>query len=361
MYERETFMRFKTMLFALIAVALVVSPIMAKDVEKTSYRKADFNTMTSRDLFESFEGDFPPAGWTVESPSGHTGEQSWFQGTTSPSDGISHAQCDYDPALVAQDCRLSFATEIIEGAEHLNFSMAASLYWMTDPNANYTMKVLVDDVEMFDLASVYVGPNWVHEVHDIDLTDYIGQTVTVTFQYVGNDGAAIYLDAVGVNEGVEGPPPPPPAPENDTCDGAIAVDPGTFSITGDLTNATNAFVTLGSDGCTGYNADGNDVVYVMTMAPEAVLDVSVTGSHDGAIYLVTDCMDPANTCLVGADDTLSGDAEVLTYTNDTGEALVVFFVVDAYSGGADFVMEGTLTGVVATNDATFGSVKAMYR
>lgn len=357
-------MNIKRTLTILALIAIIAVPVMAKTVEKTSWRVGTVNNAPSRDLAEGFEGDFPPAGWTLDSPSGHTGETHWSQGplgTESIYEGLHIAQVNYDAALVPQDCRMSFDHAIIETEDHLNFAVAASAYWMTAPNDNYTMKVLVDGTEVFDLATAYGEENWVYEIHDIDLAGYVGQTVTITFQYVGTDGAALYLDAVGVNDGVDTPPPPEP-PVNDTCDGAIAIPAGTFSFDGDLTEANGDYDTLGSDGCTGYSAAGNDVVYVVTMQPGDQLNVVYTNVADGNVYLITDCEDSPNSCLIGADDTLSGDAEEFTYTNETGDVLTAYVICDAYgsgNGGA-FTLTGELSTTVATEDHSWTSVKGLF-
>jgi len=354
-------MRTMKMLTLLALVAIIAVPVMAKTVEKTSWRTGTVASPFSRDLAEGFEGDFPAAGWTIDSPSGHTGELNWSQGplaTESVYAGEHIAQVNYDPALAEQDCRLSFDYTITEDEDHLNFAVAASAYWMI----NYTMNVLIDGTPVFDLATAYGEENWVYEIHDIDLATYVGQTVTITFQYLGADGAALYLDEVGVNNGID-TPPPPEAPENDLCDGAIAIPAGVFSFEGDLTEANGDYDTAGSDGCTGYSAAGNDVVYVVTLQPGDQLDVSYTNAADGNVYLITDCDDSPNSCLVGADDTLSGDAEVITYANDTAEALTAYLICDAYgagNGGA-FTLTGELSTTVATESHSWTTVKGLFQ
>ena len=183
-------MRKSTMLVILAMVVILATPVLSKEVSRTSWR-VDEAPSVVKDLTEGFEGVFPPTGWTIASPSGHTGLDSWFQGATSAYEGLYSAEVDYDEELVAQDCRMSFDYTIADGEDHLNFAVSASAYWMI----NYTLKVLVDDVEVFDLAAVYGDVSWVYEIHDVDLTAYNGQTITITFQYVGLDGAALTLVA----------------------------------------------------------------------------------------------------------------------------------------------------------------------
>lgn len=349
-------MRKLTMLAILALVAIIAMPALAKDVARTSWR-IDNAQNSSKDLMEGFEGAFPPAGWTIESPSGHTGTDTWFQGATSAYEGLYSAEVDYDEELVAQDCRMSFDYPIVAGEDHLNFAVSASAYWMT----NYTMKVLVNDVEVFDLATAYGDASWVYEIHDVDLTAYAGQTVTITFQYLGLDGAAVYLDAIGINAGYT-PPPPPEAPENDTCEGAIAIVPGDFDLAGDATDANNDY-DPGSGGCTGYSAAGNDVVYLVHLAPGDQIVANYTSTADGSFYGITDCGDPVTSCVIGADDTYSGDTEVIDYVNDTGTAMDLYLICDCYGtgNGGPYTLVGTLTSVVPVVNTDWSSLKANFK
>jgi len=343
-------MRFKTVLLLMTALALVVTPALAKDqMAKQSYPVTLQGDV--RDTFEGFEGVFPPDGWTVVSNSGHMDIENWYQGSVSAYEGTYSAHCDYDPDLVPQDNEMYFSHTVLAGEDHLNFWIAGSAYW----SINYDMTVEIDGTQVYSWAATYGDVSWVFEQHDIDLSAYVDQTVTVTFRYTGTDGAAIYLDAVSFNGGVV----PPEPPVNDTCDGAIELPVGEFDFAGDLTLANNDYDPL-SGGCTGYSAAGNDVAYVFTLGADQTFDVSVTGSHDGSIYVVTDCADAAGTCLVGADDTLSGQAEVLSYTNDTGAPITLYLIVDAYSGGADFTGFGTNGETTPAQESSWSSVKARY-
>jgi len=349
-------MRTLRLLTVLALVALIAAPTLAKDMSRTSWRAVDAQ-MGGRDLAEGFEDGVPPAGWTLETPSGHTGELTWFQSDESAYAGTYAAQVNYDPALVPQDCRLSFEYTIAEDEDHLNFWVSASAYWLT----NYTVKVLVDEDEVFDLASQYGEENWVFELKDIDLAAYMGQTVTITFQYLGTDGAAVYLDEVGVNAGADTPPPPEP-PVNDTCEGAIAIEPGEFMFEGDLTHANNDY-DPGSDGCTGYAAAGNDAVYAVHLEPGDRLMATYTNVADGSLYLISDCADPVGSCVAGADDTVGGQDEVIDFTNGGDAAMDLYLIVDCYgsgNGGA-YTLVGTLEATVAVEGTSWTSLKANFR
>ncbi len=349
-------MRRMTLLTVLALVALIAAPTLAKDMAKTSWRVQD-TQMGGRDLAEGFETAVPPAGWTVETPSGHGGETTWFQSDESAYAGTYSAQVNYDEALVPQDCRLSFEYTIAENEDHLNFWVSASAYWLT----NYTLKVLVDEDEVFDLAAEYGEENWIFELMDIDLSAYLGDTVTITFQYLGTDGAALYLDEVGVNAGAD-VPPPPEAPENDTCDGAIVIAPGAFDLAGDLTAANDDY-DPGSGGCTGYAAAGNDAVYAVHLEPGDRLTATYTNVADGSLYLISDCADPVGSCVAGADDTVGGQDEVIDFTNEGDAAMDLYLVVDCYGSGngGTYTLVGVLEGTVPVEATSWTSLKSSFR
>ncbi len=351
-------MNFKSMMLVVAMLLLVVSPTMAKEFEKTS-NQSNYGYPVMRDA-ESFEGAFPPAGYTIDSPSGHTGEANWYQNTSSSYTGTNSASVNYDAALVTQDCRLSFDATISEGSDHLGFLASASHYWMVSDYQNYDLNVLINGTQVWNMAAAYEGPNWTYQEAIIDLTAYLGETVTVTFQYTGNDGAALYLDSVIVNDGTS-QIVPIVRPENNDCSGPIALAFGNNEIAGDLTLATNDFTTSTDESCTGYSTNGNDVVYSLSLAAGGTFMAAINQSADGALALITDCNDSANTCVAGVDATLSGDVEVLEFANNTTETMELFFVVDCYSGGGTFDGTVTITGTVATDRVNFDSIKAMYR
>jgi hypothetical protein len=353
-------MRFRTTFLVLALIALAATPAMAfKDTAKTAPYAMN-NGSDTREVFEGFEGAFPPAGWTAVANGGHTGLLAWYQGTNS-FEGLYAASVDYDPALVPQDNVLSFMHTVAAGENHLNFQISGSAYWST----NYDVTVEVDGMVMYSWAANVVD-NWVFQLVDIDLSDYMGQTVEIAFRYAGVDGAAIYLDAVGLNEGYE-PPPPPEAPLNDTCQGALdngfELFSGAFSFSTDNTEA-NADYPLGTGSCTGYSASGNDVVYYVCLDQGQQLDVSMQCGFDASLYIITDCADPMGTCVAGADNTISeGLEEIIGFTAPADG--VYFVVVSAYSSGVGPIeVYGTNYGdgcEVATESTTFDGLKSLYR
>jgi hypothetical protein len=101
------------------------------------------------------------------------------------------------------------------------------------------------------------------------------------------------------------------------------------------------------------------VVYCIELAAGESFEVIMTTSGwDDSIYLITDCDDPANSCVAGAD--AYPDGSTFTYTAETTGRY--YLIVDAYSGGGAFNISGVNGGGPSSaQPATWGSVKALYR
>jgi hypothetical protein len=129
--------------------------------------------------------------------------------------------------------------------------------------------------------------------------------------------------------------PPPPPPENDTCDGAIAIERCTSGvIEGDLTYALNDYdPAIPGPSCTGYAATGNDVTYVMDLLAGDEVSLFYFGGYDESIYIVTDCGD-LTTCVVGEDGTVGTGEEIFWIAPADG---TYYIIADKYGvGGGPF-------------------------
>lgn len=153
----------------------------------------------------------------------------------------------------------------------------------------------------------------------------------------------------------------PSAPVNDQCAGALTLACGTINLTGSTAGALNDY-NPGTGGCTGYTAAGLDVVYKVNATAGQSLNLVYTSSADASIYIVTDCADPVGTCVAGADETVSGQAETLTYVfTHSGTHYVV---LDSYgtSTFGSYTLTGSYEcGAVGTSHGTWGKLKTMYR
>ncbi len=249
----------------------------------------------------------------------------------------------------------------VAGGEYvLSFFMAGSLGNPWDLNVAETVEVNGTTVFDFD-SNVTAGFTW--EQFFVDLSAYDGQMVTITFRYAGIDGDLHLLEAVMVDDGTGYVFTPPEAPENDTCEGAFELMPGAFDLATDNTLAANDY-PLASGSCTGYSATGNDVVYYVCLDQGEMLDVSMQCGFDASLYIITDCADPMNSCVAGADATVSqGLEEILGFVAPYDA--IYYVIVSAYSGGTGPInVYGTNYGSgceVATEPTTFDGLKSLYR
>jgi hypothetical protein len=365
-------MRFKTMI-VLVLVALIALPALAneKPAQKMTIERFLANNpfhgpaMGARDYFEGFEGGVLPATWgqTIVNP-----DRTWGvtnSASTGSLEGSYVAFIGYD-LTIFQNETISFDQYVdVAGGEYvLSFYMAGSLGNSWDLNVAETVEV--NGVTVFDFDSS-VTAGFTFEQYFIDLSAYDGQTVTITFRYEGVDGDLHVLDAVMVDDGTGYVYIPPEPPANDTCesafDGEFEILPGAFSFDTDNTLA-NADYALAFPSCTGYGVSGQDVVYYVCLNQGEVLDVSMQCGFDASLFIVTDCADPQNSCVAGADATVSeGLEEIIGFTAPADG--MYYVIVSAYSSGTGPInVYGTNYGggcVIATEETSFGGIKSIYR
>jgi hypothetical protein len=302
--------------------------------------------------FEGFEGAFPPTGWTqiVQNDT-----CTWMRDIDGLyPDPFEGSVAAYIPWQVGdpQDEWLKFSYTIASGEDHLTFATMGSTLWTG--YADFTVNI--DGVPIWSFYNDFPGVSWDYGVIEIDLSSYIGQTVEIGFRYAGDDGADHYLDAVGLGEGI-------PRPVNDQCDGAIGIPSGPFEITGSTALALNdydPYDDINYTSCTDYTAAGADVVYCVDLLVDETLEVTMStgGLWDDSIYLITDCDDPVNSCVIGSDLYPDGSGFVYTAT----ESGRYYLIVDAYSGSGDFTISGwNAGGPSSTEHSSWGAVKALYR
>lgn len=134
---------------------------------------------------------------------------------------------------------------------------------------------------------------------------------------------------------------PSPPPVNDTCAGAIELTCGQGVVAGDLTWANNDY-NLVSPSCTGYTTAGRDVAYVMNLLAGDNVHLFYAGGYDEALYIVTDCADVQNTCLIGRDATVATGETIDWVAPADG---TYYVICDAYGTnvGNDFTMDYVIT------------------
>lgn len=123
----------------------------------------------------------------------------------------------------------------------------------------------------------------------------------------------------------------------DVCENPIIVDPA-IGYAADIERDTyNNSYDPGANSCVPDNSssqdtDGPDTVFQITVPDGKVLSMTVEaiGADDTTIYLVDDCADVANSCLIGVNQyaSTSIDDETLFWRNDTGMDKTVFAIMD---------------------------------
>jgi hypothetical protein len=149
----------------------------------------------------------------------------------------------------------------------------------------------------------------------------------------------------------------PPEPVDFCADVEQAT--GTY-FTGSTCGGVNAVSSLG---CEDFGEDGLEVYYEIFMPAGGNFTADVTNTADGALWVVDSCSDPIS-CLAYADNTFTGETESVYYSNDTGSDTIVYLVVDSYGSAScgDYEMTITATsGVIATENSSFGVIKSLYR
>ncbi len=154
-------------------------------------------------LSENFDAPTLPSTWTVQQTNVN---ETW--GITSLSSGSNAASVDYDEDMGQQNEWLVSPSFALGNATYyyLNFKVGLSAYWSITPNNNYDVfvKISTDNGATWtqlwtetDLPSI--APSFGLNSVALNISNYKNNpNVKIAFQYVGSDGAALYLDDVSV-------------------------------------------------------------------------------------------------------------------------------------------------------------------
>jgi hypothetical protein len=123
-------------------------------------------------------------------------------------------------------------------------------------------------------------------------------------------------------------------PPNDKCVGAELLTCGNIDKRGSTAEAINDYdFTDSLTSCTEFSAAGRDVVYKLNVGVGDSLWVDYISQVDASIYIVTDCADIQNTCVVGADRVAAANAwENLRHRFTTSG--VYYLILDSHGGGS---------------------------
>lgn len=158
-------------------------------------------------LNENFESGSIPSTWSVQQLNA---SETWAveAGTTS-----FVAAVNYDESLGQQNEWLITPTLDLSTTMTYTFTadVGLSYYWSVDPENNYDafIKISTDGgttwTQIWTETDLGTFENWTLNPVTLDLSSYSGNAnVKLAFQYVGSDGAALYVDNVKV---VSSPPP----------------------------------------------------------------------------------------------------------------------------------------------------------
>jgi hypothetical protein len=128
----------------------------------------------------------------------------------------------------------------------------------------------------------------------------------------------------------------PPLGNGDTCATAndisgLATQTGGFTFNGDLTGLANDIEP--SNGCTGFDNDGPDAVFIVTAQAGQTISASMSCAWDCAVEITTNCtLDAA--CVAGTDDT-AGDVQQTEATSYVAPSAGTYYVIaDSWDAGA---------------------------
>ena len=110
---------------------------------------------------------------------------------------------------------------------------------------------------------------------------------------------------------------------------------------------TDVIDPISNPACTGWMARGEEGLFHIQLEPLQNLTAEyILLDQDASMYVLEDCSD-VQTCVSGADLTYSGDAEFLSYFNETDEVKDLYLVADGYtSTDGVFYMDLTIDQVL---------------
>lgn len=146
----------------------------------------------------------------------------------------------------------------------------------------------------------------------------------------------------------------------DNCATAGPLQCGDVNLAGHTGCSLNDYTLPAANPCTGFTAAGRDQVLQLVVGAGGSVNLTYTSTADASIYIVSSCAPVV--CLAGADATVTGQPEVLSYVFAT--AGTYYLILDSF--GTNTAGAWTLTGTfdcaaTPTLPATWGGLKTIYR
>jgi len=316
-------------------------------------------------LSENFD-TWPPTDWTIESTNPTNTWEQALDGVTGIVGNGAQVSWDYDQ----DEALISPVFTVPAGSPSLKFKISLSYYWAVDPNDNYDAIVSISTdgggswTQIWTENDLGAFTNWDAYDVSIPLAAYAGSTnAKIKFQYVGNDGADLYIDEVSVDI------PPTTAPDcvDLTAPADLATD---VDYTADI-NLTWTAATTGS------TAESYDVYLDTNASPttllgnQTALTRTVTGLAASTTYywkvVAKNGAGDATGCSVFSFTTASNPfapyCGPITFTNNTEPITLVNFadinnatseVVNGTPNHEDFT---SITGHVVAGSAYTITIK----
>jgi hypothetical protein len=244
-------------------------------------------------LNESFEGTFPPAGWTVINNDG--GSYTWTQ-YTYPHTGTYAAGCHYESSE-SDDWMITPQLTSVGANDVLSFWYR--IYSASFPESlEVRLSTTTDDISSFTTV-LWAGTltNLTYLEQKVNLGAYVGEDVYIAFVYKSTDEFYLYLDDVSVYE---------PAAHDYAVNQFIDL-PGSFEA--DVTYDIKAEVEN-----KGGDEGACDVKFFVNGSEQATLDVPLlAGEKDTVSFSWTPSLKPTDFTLK-IQSFLTGDADP---TNDS--------------------------------------------
>ncbi len=153
-------------------------------------------------MFESFEGGMP-TDWTIEGTALTPATSGWIvQANTTAPDGGQLARCGYGGFSEPEIVELMITNEVSIGILNPTLSFYHRGTFLSDDDAPNYVKISTDGGINWDVLVTYdpfggdntIPADWTLEV--IDLSEYIGETVKLAWEYRSQFGEWWYLDAI---------------------------------------------------------------------------------------------------------------------------------------------------------------------
>lgn len=263
------------------------------------------------------QADGPDVAYRVDVPPGHVMQAQ-----------LSRASGDYASLYLVEDCSDAAGT-CVQGANAGTFNDEELIYFNTSSDTE-TLYLIADvEFDSFGYGSATLTIGVQQTTCTPNATRCTGDSVE-SCDRLGTGWAAT-LCSFGCAGGACNPV------TNNSCMTPVDLD-AVGSFTGRIDEYTSSY-TPGFSGCTGRSASGPDAVFSTTPAAGEVATVTVDADFDAALWVTTDCSDPAANCVAGAD--ISGqNSELVQFLGD-GSTTFNVIVDSQFSGAGEFTVTGT--------------------